>query len=412
LRIECKDAKVYTDGRFESLGDFAAEVLPDALAFDSSVSEIPKNCYILPGLADVHVHLREPGFSYKETIHSGTLAAARGGYTAVRAMPNLSPAPDCAENIKIQLELIAKTAVIDVIPYGCITKGGLGRGELCDFEELSRYTKIFSDDGKGVQSRELMEEAMRRVKAVGGLIAAHCEDESLLRGGYIHAGRYAAAHGHAGISSESEFAQLARDIELAAKTGCDYHVCHISCKESVGIIRQAKADKLPVTCETAPHYLLLSEDDLQEDGRFKMNPPLRAAEDREALLNGIADGTIDIIATDHAPHGAEEKSRGLKDSAFGIVGLETALPLIYTRLVLTGVITMERLVELMSVTPRKRFGITGEPGLVVFDPNAEYIIDPEDFLGKGRATPFAGAAVRGKTLKTIKSTPKYPSARS
>ena len=355
----------------------------------------------LPGFCDVHVHLREPGFSYKETIRTGSLAAARGGYTAVCAMPNLDPVSDSPEHLAVEREIIARDACIDVLPYGAITLGEQGR-ELADLEGMAPYVAAFSDDGRGLQDPGLMREAMERARALGKLIAAHCEDNSLLRGGYIHDGAYAAAHGHRGICSESEWRPIARDLELAAQTGCGYHVCHISTKESLNLIRQAKKDGLDVSCETAPHYLLLDENDLQEDGRFKMNPPLRSRADREALLEGICDGSIDCIATDHAPHSAEEKSRGLAGSAFGIVGIETAFPLLYTGLVKTGMLSLEALVELLCHKPRKRFGIPlREDDFSLWDLNAEYVIDPEDFLSLGRATPFAGQRIFGRCVETV-----------
>ena len=355
---------------------------------------------VLPGFCDVHVHFREPGFSYKETIRTGSLAAAHGGYTAVCTMPNLSPVPDSAEHLKLQQDIINRDAAIAVLPYAAITVGEKGE-TLADMDALAKGAVAFSDDGKGLQSDELMEEAMKRAKSLGKIIAAHCEVNELLRGGYIHDGAYAAAHGHAGICSESEWRQIERDAALAKKTGCAYHVCHVSTKESVEIIRKAKAEGTDITCETAPHYLLLTEDYLKEDGRFKMNPPLRTAEDREALLDGILDGTIEIIATDHAPHSAEEKAKGLKGSAFGIVGLETAFPLLYTGLVRTGIISLEKLVRLMTENPRKRFGIKTDPGHAVWDLNAEYRIDPEEFLSKGRSTPFAGITVFGRCMETV-----------
>ena len=355
---------------------------------------------VLPGFCDVHVHFREPGFSYKETIRTGSLAAARGGFTAVCTMPNLSPVPDSAEHLKLQQDIIDRDAAIAVLPYAAITVGEKGE-TLADMDALAKGAVAFSDDGKGLQSDELMEEAMIRAKSLGKIIAAHCEVNELLRGGYIHDGAYAAAHGHAGICSESEWRQIERDAALAKKTGCAYHVCHVSTKESVEIIRKAKAEGTDITCETAPHYLLLTEDYLKEDGRFKMNPPLRTAADREALLDGILDGTIDMIATDHAPHSAEEKAKGLKGSAFGIVGLETAFPLLYTGLVRTGIISLEKLVRLMSENPRKRFGIKTDPGHAVWDLNAEYRIDPEEFLSKGRSTPFAGIKVFGRCMETV-----------
>lgn len=355
----------------------------------------------LPGFCDVHVHLREPGFSYKETIRTGSQAAARGGYTAVCTMPNLNPVPDCLEHLRVQQDIIDADAVIHVYPYAAITVKEEGK-ELADMEALADHVIAFSDDGHGVQSDEMMEEAMKRAKKLNKLIVAHCEDNRLLKGGYIHDGRYAKEHGHRGICSESEWGQIARDLELAEKTGCGYHVCHISTKESVEVIRQAKARGVDVTCETAPHYLLLCEDDLQEDGWWKMNPPLRSKEDHDALIEGIKDGTIDVIATDHAPHSEEEKSRGLEKSAFGIVGIETAFPLLYTYLVKTGVITMERLMELLVYKPRERFNIPlGEEDYSVWDLEAETVIDPKDFLSKGKATPFAGWKVNGICRKTV-----------
>jgi dihydroorotase len=355
----------------------------------------------LPGFCDVHVHLREPGFSYKETIRTGSQAAARGGYTAVCTMPNLNPVPDSLEHLKVQQDIIDADAVIHVYPYAAITVKEEGK-ELADMEALADHVIAFSDDGHGVQSDEMMEEAMKRAKKLNKLIVAHCEDNRLLKGGYIHDGRYAKEHGHRGICSESEWGQIARDLELAEKTGCGYHVCHISTKESVEVIRQAKARGVDVTCETAPHYLLLCEDDLQEDGWWKMNPPLRSKEDHDALIEGIKDGTIDVIATDHAPHSEEEKSRGLEKSALGIVGIETAFPLLYTYLVKTGVITMERLMELLVYKPRERFNIPlGEEDYSVWDLEAETVIDPKDFLSKGKATPFAGWKVNGICRKTV-----------
>ena len=365
-----------------------------------SITVNDKGNTVLPGFCDVHVHFREPGFSYKETIRTGSLAAARGGFTAVCTMPNLSPVPDSPENLKLQQEIIDRDAAIAVLPYAAISMGELGE-ELSDMEALAPNVIAFSDDGRGVQSAELMEEAMTRAAKLGKIIAAHCEVNELLRGGYIHDGAYAKAHGHRGICSGSEWRQIERDAALAKKTGCAYHVCHISTKESVEIIRRAKADGVNISCETAPHYLLLTDEDLKEDGRFKMNPPLRSAADRDALMEGILDGTIDMIATDHAPHSAEEKSRGLEKSAFGIVGLETAFPLLYTGLVKTGIITLEKLAELMSGNPRKRFGITTDPGYTVWDLYAEYSIDPEELLSMGRATPFAGAKVFGRCTETV-----------
>ena len=361
---------------------------------------------VFPGFCDVHVHFREPGFSYKETIRTGTLAAARGGYTAVCTMPNLNPVPDSAAHLRQQLDIIRRDASIRVLPYGAITVGQQGT-ELSALEELSPYVVAFSDDGRGVQSDGMMRRAMETAKRLGKLIVAHCEDNNLLRGGYIHDGAYARAHGHRGICSESEWRQIQRDLSLVRETGCPYHVCHISAKESVALLRQAKAEGLDVTCETAPHYLLLDDSQLEEDGRFKMNPPLRDKSDREALLEGLADGTIDMIATDHAPHSAEEKSRGLEKSAMGIVGIETAFPLLYTYLVKPELLSLEKLVELLHTNPCRRFGIpTGVTASAVtdftaFDLNASYVIDPEEFQSMGRATPFAGWTVQGRCLLTV-----------
>lgn len=364
------------------------------------------NCLVVPGLVDVHVHLREPGFSYKETIKSGTEAAAHSGYAAVCAMPNLSPVPEDAATLAQELDLIARDAAIDVLPYGAITRGQKG-AKLADMAAMAPYVCGFSDDGHGVQSAELMREAMLEAGRLGRPIAAHCEDNSLLRGGYIHDGEYAAAHGHRGICSESEWGPIERDIGLLRGTGCAYHVCHISTAESAELIRRAKAEGLDISCETAPHYLLLSDAELQEDGRFKMNPPLRGEADRLALIEALRDGTIDMIATDHAPHSAEEKSRGLEKSAFGITGLETAFPVLWTGLVEPGIIGRERLTELMSTAPARRFGIEsgielGKPAsLAVFDVSTTYTIDPAAFASKGRATPFEGRQVRGRCVLNI-----------
>lgn len=364
------------------------------------------NCLVVPGLVDVHVHLREPGFSYKETIKSGTEAAARSGYAAVCAMPNLSPVPEDAATLAQELDLIARDAAIDVLPYGAITRGQKG-AKLADMAAMAPCVCGFSDDGHGVQSAELMREAMLEAGRLGRPIAAHCEDNSLLRGGYIHDGEYAAAHGHRGICSESEWGPIERDIGLLRGTGCAYHVCHISTAESAELIRRAKAEGLDISCETAPHYLLLSDAELQEDGRFKMNPPLRGEADRLALIEALRDGTIDMIATDHAPHSAEEKSRGLEKSAFGITGLETAFPVLWTGLVEPGIIGRERLAELMSTAPARRFGIEsgielGKPAsLAVFDVSTTYTIDPAAFASKGRATPFGGRQVRGRCVLNI-----------
>ena len=356
--------------------------------------------HIFPGFCDVHVHFREPGFSYKETIVSGSLAAARGGYTAVCTMPNLNPVPDSVEHLDQQLKLIEEGACIHVYPYGAITVGEKGE-VLADLEGMAPNAIAFSDDGRGVQSDDMMEEAMNRAKALGKMIVAHCEVNSLLRGGYIHEGEYAKAHGHRGICSESEWAQIARDLELVKKTGVAYHVCHISTKESVDLIRKAKAEGVDVTCETGPHYLVMDDSDLQEDGRFKMNPPLRSKEDREALVAGILDGTIDMIATDHAPHSAEEKGKGLENSAFGVVGIETAFQILYTYLVKPGVLSLERLIDLLVTNPRKRFNIPLGCDFTIWDLEDESTVDPDDFLSLGKATPFTGWKVNGKCIATV-----------
>ena len=362
---------------------------------------IEKDGYvIMPSFVDVHVHLREPGFSYKETILSGTLASASGGYTTVCSMPNLNPVPDTLITLKAQLDLIENNGVIEVIPYGAITKGQKGE-ELSDMEDLAPYVCAFSDDGRGVQKDEMMEKAMLKAKSLGKMIVAHCEDNALLHGGYIHDGEYAKAHSHRGICSESEWGPIARDIELIRETGCKYHVCHISTKESVELIRKAKAEGLDITCETGPHYLVLDDNDLEESGCFKMNPPLRSEEDRLALIEGIKDGTIDMIATDHAPHSAEEKSKGLEGSAFGIVGIETAFQIMYTNLVKTGVITLQRLIELLAVAPRERFGIQLGCDYTVWKLDSKTVIDSKDFLSKGKATPFEGMPVDGECVLTV-----------
>ncbi len=372
----------------------------DSISLPVEVSAGDYEYIAFPGFFDVHVHFREPGFSYKETIASGSRAAAHGGYTGVAAMPNLNPVPDSIEHLCEELEIIRRDAVIPVYPYGAITVGEKGE-VLADLEGMAPDVIAFSDDGKGVQDREKMRAAMLRAKALHKLIVAHCEDESLLRGGYIHDGAYAKAHGHPGICSESEWGPIARDVALAGETGCGYHVCHVSTKESVEVIRKAKAAGVDVTCETAPHYLVLDENDLLEDGRFKMNPPLRSKEDREALLEGIRDGTIDMIATDHAPHSREEKAKGLKGSAMGIVGLETAFPVLYTRLVLGGVISLKKLIELLAVNPRRRFGIPYRGEYTVWDLKKPVTVDPERFLSKGRATPFAGWQLMGECIMTV-----------
>lgn len=397
MEFTFKNAHIYNNGGFE-IKDFAV-ALNDTDLSAGSLSAFNNIC-IFPTFCDVHVHFREPGFFYKETIRTGSLSAARGGYTDVCTMPNLKPVPDSEENIKEQLQIIEKTAAIRVHPYAAITKGEMGN-ELVDLEKLAPYCIAFSDDGRGVQSEDMMRAAMLEAKRLNKIIAAHCEDNSLLDGGYIHKGEYAAAHGHRGISSESEWRQIERDLKLAKETGCKYHVCHISTAESVELIRKAKAEGVDVTCETGPHYLVLSDRDLEEDGRFKMNPPLRSERDRLALIEGIKDGTIDMIATDHAPHSIDEKSRGLEKSLMGVVGLETAFPVLYTYLVKEGVITLERLIELMSVNPRKRFGIEQTEDICVFALDSEYTVNPNEFLTMGRSTPFAGRRVFGKNLITV-----------
>ena len=388
------------DGRIAAIG-------PDIVfASDTEVIDCGGR-FVSAGFTDIHVHFREPGQGYKETIRTGSLAAAAGGYTTVCAMPNLNPVPDSPETLALEQEIIDRDACIRVLPYAAITRGRKGR-ELVDFAALKGRCAAFSDDGSGVQDEAMMREAMLAAAREDVIIAAHCEDNALLRGGYIHDGRYAAAHGHKGICSESEWGQIRRDLALAEETGCRYHVCHISCAESVELIRQAKARGVRVTCETGPHYLTLCEDDLQEDGRFKMNPPLRRAEDRQALLEGLRDGTIDAIATDHAPHSAEEKARGLAGSAMGIVGLETAFPVLYTDLVLTGQVRLERIIEALTTGPCDAFRLSGglRPGeaadLTVIDPEAAWTVDSSRFLSLGHATPFDGKPVRGRIVLTLK----------
>ena len=355
---------------------------------------------VFPGFCDVHVHFREPGFSYKETMQTGSLASARGGYTAVCTMPNLNPVPDSVRNLAQQLRLIEDGACIHVHPYGAITVGEKGE-VLADLEGMAPYVTGFSDDGRGVQSDDMMRRAMQRAKELGLPIVAHCEVNDLLRGGYIHEGDYARKHGHRGICSESEWVQIDRDLRLAEEIGCAYHVCHISTKESVDIIRQAKARGVNVTCETGPHYLVMDDSFLQEDGRFKMNPPLRSRGDREALVAGIIDGTIDMIATDHAPHSAEEKAKGLDKSAFGVVGIETAFPICYTYLVKPGIITMDKLMDLLVHNPRKRFNLPLGDDFSIWDLDAQYEIDPKDFVSMGKATPFVGWSVNGRCMLTV-----------
>ena len=387
-----KIARDQLERRFSSLcrnfdDDFKSDLMSGSLA-------------VFPGFCDVHVHFREPGFSYKETIRTGSMAAARGGYTAVCTMPNLKPVPDSRAHLDEVLSPIREAGLIDVLPYGALTVGELGE-EAAELEAMAPDVIAFSDDGRGVQSESMMRSLMERCAKLGKIVAAHCEDNSLLRGGYIHDGTYAREHGHRGICSESEWGPIARDVKLAKETGCAYHVCHVSAKESVAIIRQAKAEGVDVTCETGPHYLTMDDGNLREDGRFKMNPPLRDRSDREALLEGIADGTVDMIATDHAPHSAEEKSLGLEKSAFGIVGLETAFPVLYTKLVKTGILTLDRLIELLCWNPRVRFGIPLGEDWSLWDLDTETAIDPADFLSMGRATPFEGWTVSGVCLRTV-----------
>ena len=406
MKLSINGKRLYKDGKLSSLPLFINDgIIVSEIDSAENIIDFSDKYYIFPGFVDVHVHLREPGFSYKETIKSGTLASAHGGYTAVYSMPNLNPVPDSRENLGKQLEIIEKDACIHVYPYGSITVGQKGE-ELSDMEAMAKDVIAFSDDGRGVQSDCMMKEAMLKAKALGKMIVAHCEVNELLKGGYIHDGEYAKAHGHKGICSESEWKQIERDLKLVEETGCAYHVCHISTKESVEIIRQAKKRGVNVTCETGPHYLILCDEDLQEEGRFKMNPPLRSREDRDALIEGIKDGTIDMIATDHAPHSAEEKGKGLAGSMMGVVGIETAFPLLYTNLVLKGVITLEKLIELMAVNPRKRFGIGGgtddgeSADFTVVDLDEEYVIDSKDFYSMGKATPFEGYKVKGKIVHT------------
>ena len=398
-----KNAKVYENSMF-SASDFCFDGTTLSRVCDSTASasydKIIDGVFIFPGFCDVHVHFREPGFSYKETIATGSLAAARGGYTAVCTMPNLNPVPDSPESLKLQLDIIERDAKIAVLPFGAITVGERGE-ELADLEGMAKDVVGFSDDGRGVQSEEMMLEAMRRASALGKIIAAHCEDNSLLFGGYIHDGEYAKAHGHAGICSESEWRPIKRDAELVEKSGVAYHICHVSTKESVDIIRDAKARGVNITAETGPHYLIYDESNLIENARFKMNPPLRGAEDKAALIAGVLDGTIDMIATDHAPHSDEEKQRGLKAAPMGVVGLETAFAAMYTKFVKSGIITLQRLIELMSVRPRERFGIECDRGLTVFDLSEQFTVDPKEFVSMGHATPFEGERLFGKCLLTV-----------
>ncbi len=401
MKFTLKNANVYADSAFK-MGDFSFEIdSPSGIPFSNGtfVSNF-NNCFVFPAFCDVHVHLREPGFSYKETIASGTAAAAHGGYSDVFSMPNLKPVPDNIDALEQQLAIIERDAVINVHPYASITVGQMGE-KLSDFEGLAEKSIAFSDDGRGVQQETLMREAMLKAKKLNKIIVAHCEDNSLLFGGYIHDGEYAKLNNHKGICSESEWKPIERDLKLVKEIGCKYHVCHISCKESVELIRKAKKRGVDVTCETAPHYLVFNDSDLIENGRFKMNPPIRSEEDRLALIEGIKDGTIDMIATDHAPHSAEEKSKGLEKSLMGVVGIETAFPIMYTHLVKTGIITLEKLIELMSINPRKRFGLELKNDFCVFDLEKEYTINPQNFISMGKATPFENCKVFGECKLTV-----------
>ena len=410
-RIVLKGGRVFSGGKsFEAdvvvCGDRITEVTPEAAILPGDKVVDCRGRWVTAGLVDLHVHLREPGFSSKETIATGTAAAAHGGFTTVCAMPNLEPAPDSLENLRRETAIIERDAVVKVLPYATITRRRAGR-EIVDFAALKPYVAAFSDDGNGVQDDDMMLAAMRAAAANDCIIAAHCEVNSLLHGGYIHDGAYAAAHGHKGISSESEWRQIERDIKLAEQTGCRYHVCHISTKESVALIRDAKRSGVRITCETGPHYLTMCDADLREEGRFKMNPPIRSAADRNALIEGVQDGTIDVIATDHAPHTAEEKSRGLAGSAMGVVGLETSFAVIYTKLVMAGIISPERMIELMAEAPRRIFTLgeglaAGEKAdIAVFDLGNEFTVDPATFLSKGRSTPFEGWRLHGQTILTL-----------
>ncbi len=385
--------KNYLNENNSSLTSFQSKLLSEVLSRFNS-----ENYLLLPGFTDVHVHLREPGFSYKETIKSGTMASAKGGYTTVFSMPNLNPVPDSIKNLQIQLDIIEKDAVISVKPFGAITVGEKGK-VIADLEGMADKVCAFSDDGKGVQDKSIMNEAMGRISKLGKVLCAHCEDESLLYGGYIHDGEYARTNGHKGICSASEYKQIERDLAMAHDNKCSYHVCHISTKESVELIRDAKKSGVDVTCETGPHYLILSDKDLKEEGRFKMNPPLRSEQDKKALLEGVVDGTIDMIATDHAPHSQEEKSKGLSGSLFGITGIETAFPLLYTYLIKEKVISMERLLELLVYNPNKRFNVQTQ-GFTVIETETPFIVDCKELLSKGKSTPFEGYSLYGKTKLT------------
>lgn len=402
MNLTLKDVHFFKGNAFLS-GNYSLNISdpsPSLFDFQGGIVSNFNNCFVLPAFCDVHVHLREPGFSYKETILSGSKASAKGGYTDICSMPNLKPVPDSVENIKVEQDIIDKDAVIRVHPYASITLNQEGK-VLSDFDALKDKCFAFSDDGRGVQSVELMEKAMEKAKTLNKVIVAHCEDNSLLNAGYIHDGEYARLHGHKGICSESEWGPIKRDIELAKKTGCKYHVCHISCKESVELIRQAKKDGVDITCETAPHYLVFNDMDLKDEGRFKMNPPIRSEDDRLALIEGLKDGTIDMIATDHAPHSEEEKTKGLKLSNMGVVGIETAFSVMFTYLVKTNIISLEKLIELMAINPRKRFGLPITDDICVFDLDAMYTVNPKDFLSKGKFTPFEGKKLFGVNKLTV-----------
>lgn len=414
MTLLIKDALVYMGDMFKKSDVLIKDGIIHSLAVSVCENDVDRvvdamgKYFLIPGFVDVHTHLREPGFSYKETIKTGSMAGARAGYNILLTMPNLDPPPDCVENLKVQTDIIERDAVIDVIPFGTITKGRKGVGEVVDFESMADKVAGYSDDGTGVQTKELMEKAMIECARLGKIISAHCEVNDLLKGGYIHDGEYCRAHYHKGICSESEWEQIERDCRLAEKTGCHYHVCHISAKESVDIIRKAKARGVKVTCETGPHYLTMCDEDLQEHGRFKMNPPLRSESDKQALIEGVLDGTIDVIATDHAPHSDEEKSRGLEKSLMGVVGLETAFAVLNTKLVKTGVISLERLIYMMSVRPRRIFGLSGgriaegeEANLALIDADKEWVVNPDEFVTMGRATPFESWTVQGENLMTI-----------
>jgi len=411
MRTLLKGASVWRAGCFHRLdvalaGGVVAAVSPSILPQECDRVYELSRLFLFPGFVDVHVHLREPGFSYKETIASGTAAAAAGGYTAVRTMPNVEPAPDDLPHLEVQRVAIRRDAKVRVLPCGCITRGRAGL-ELADMGALAPYVAGFSDDGTGVQAGGLMEAAMREAKRLGKPIVAHCEDASLLSGGFVHDGAWARAHGYPGISSESEWKQVERDLRLVEKTGCPYHICHVSAKESVALIRDAKRSGLPVTCETAPHYLLLCDEDLEDDGRFKMNPPLRSRADRDALVEAARDGTLDAIATDHAPHGREEKARGLRGSAMGVSGLEAAFPVLYTGLVKTGLLPLPDLVRLLTASPAALLGIPSglEPGLpadlTVFELDNPHVLDPSSWRSMGHSTPFAGMEVRARCVLTL-----------